>query len=126
MESCTRCHHPNEIAPGRSICIECRNKARRETYAKDPSVARDIHLRRTYGITLKQYSNRLGRQGGCCAICRRRPGTRLNVDHDHALPKGHPRYIRGLLCSECNTGLGNFRDHPGVLVAAAEYLERTK
>lgn len=52
-----------------------------------------------------------------CEIC----GTteRLCWDHDHAADE--PEY-RGTLCSECNTGLGMFRDRPDLLLAAAEYL----
>lgn len=32
------------------------------------------------------------------------------------------RCIRGLLCSRCNVGLGNFRDRPDLLLKAVEYL----
>ena len=43
---------------------------------------------------------------------------RLTVDHNH-----ETNTIRGLLCSNCNTGLGMFSDNPELLIAAAEYLE---
>ena len=55
-------------------------------------------------------------QGGVCAICR--TGTRRHVDHDHATGA-----VRALLCFNCNGGLGQFRDDPCLLHAAALYVE---
>jgi hypothetical protein len=79
---------------------------------------RNYHLKRRYGITAAQYDALLDAQGGLCAVCRERPAE--HVDHDHT--HGH---VRGLLCSCCNQGLGNFRDQLAHLRAAADYLERT-
>jgi len=42
----------------------------------------------------------------------------LGVDHCHKTMK-----LRGVLCSGCNTGLGQFQDNPILLRAAADYLE---
>jgi len=55
-----------------------------------------------------------------CQIC----GTTtdyqaLGVDHCHTTLK-----LRGILCSGCNTGLGQFKDSPTLLRQAADYLER--
>lgn len=59
-------------------------------------------------------------QRGRCAICRRddRP---LCVDHCHA--KGH---LRGLICRNCNAGLGFFSDSRELLLRAADYLPTVK
>jgi len=79
--------------------------------------ARD--LKRGYGISVAQYERMLHLQGEVCAICKgkNRSVRRLSVDHDHASGK-----IRGLLCDNCNAGLGRFRDSPKFLRAAAKYL----
>ena len=83
-------------------------------------------LKRGYGISLAEYMEMYEAQKGCCALC----GTHkeiyssehgrsetLVVDHCHA--KGH---IRGLLCADCNKGLGSFKDSVEVLEKAKAYL----
>lgn len=57
----------------------------------------------------------LDEQGGLCAICRSAPA--VHVDHDHGTGA-----VRALLCFNCNGGLGQFRDDPEILRAAAEYV----
>lgn len=39
------------------------------------------------------------------------------VDHCHTTGK-----VRGILCGNCNTGLGHFKDSPMLLQRAIEYL----
>ena len=89
---------------------------------------KDSNLRRDFGITLAQYDSKFAEQNGVCAICgqpdkRVHKATKLPmnlaVDHCHNSKK-----IRGLLCSNCNTGLGNFKDDPNILRAAVAYLEQ--
>jgi hypothetical protein len=56
-------------------------------------------------------------QGGLCAVCRTAPAA--HVDHDHVTGR-----VRALLCFNCNGGLGQFKDDPEVMRAAAVYVER--
>ena len=86
-------------------------------YEKD----RDAKLRAAYGISYGEYQLMLEAQQGACAICgTTSTGKRkaFHVDHCH-----HTGKVRGLLCSNCNTGIGGLRDDIGLLKRAIEYLE---
>jgi len=82
---------------------------------------------RRHGSSTAQYQMILEAQAGKCAICgsiqghRSRYGKvcRLAVDHDHRTGK-----VRGLLCNNCNRGLGRLQDSIQVLEAAVRYLKR--
>lgn len=73
---------------------------------------KEYDLKRNYGITLIEYEE-LVKNG--CEIC----GIEDNlvVDHCHTSLK-----VRGCLCSQCNTGLGLFRDDKERMEKAIEYL----
>lgn len=85
------------------------------------AVKRRANLKGKYGLTQDQFNALLRKQNGLCALCRaEQPGTRdWSVDHDHITGQ-----VRGLLCSRCNTGLGQFRDDPELLTRAARYVRR--
>jgi hypothetical protein len=75
-----------------------------------------------YDLTVEQYEAMAERQSGRCAICggsepKTNGGLHWCVDHDHATGK-----VRGLLCHDCNIGLGKFRDETSLLLRAADYL----
>lgn len=75
---------------------------------------------RTFGLTPESYQALLETQNGCCALCERHHtefSRALAVDHCHATGK-----VRGLLCSGCNTGIGNLKDDVGILQSAVAYL----
>lgn len=76
-----------------------------------------------YGLTEAKFDELLAEQNGGCAVCGSETsngrGEHLHVDHDH-----ETGVVRGILCHDCNTGLGKFKDNPALLRAAADYLER--
>lgn len=82
-----------------------------------------------FGLTPDQYLEMLNAQGGVCAICEAPESSTdakgrikaLAVDHDHATGA-----IRGLLCANCNKGIGNLGDSVETLIAAAAYLEAAR
>jgi hypothetical protein len=106
------------------------SKQRRAEYERN----RDHYVERNYWashrLTLQGYEEMLAAQGGRCAICRTdRPGgkhgKRFHIDHDHSCcPKGKSceKCRRGLLCANCNVGLGAFGDDHERLMAARSYL----
>jgi hypothetical protein len=84
----------------------------------DPRGVHRISIKRLYGLELADWDQMVIGQLGCCAICLQ-PGLELHVDHCH-----ETGVIRGLLCSNCNNGLGRFADEPDRLRAAADYIEK--
>ena len=102
-------------------------RVKRDWHLRNPEKAaasdKKCRLKR-YGLTSEEYDARFKKQGGVCAICKKKEvSTRdgktkvLAVDHDHATGA-----VRGLLCTHCNTGLAMFRDDLRLLVLAGRYL----
>ena len=82
---------------------------------------RKTKLKKDYNLTLEQYDLMLKEQNGVCYICNNPPTKKLlAVDHCHNTNK-----IRKLLCTNCNTALGLFKDNIEVLQKAVKYLKDT-
>jgi hypothetical protein len=99
-----------------SYCKPCHNARGRASLEKVGG-SRTYHLKRRYGISAEEAELMLAEQGGLCAVCRAAPAE--HVDHDHDTGT-----VRALLCFNCNGGLGQFKDDPLVLRAAADYVEQ--
>ena len=119
-DPCGHCGGPIPVARkmGSQFCsAECVRKAmteqRRET-------AKYYNREYLYGISAEQYDQLWQSQDGRCAICRTdTPGGRGGFHVDHCHVSGA---VRGLLCNNCNQGLGKFADDPDRLRTAANYL----
>ena len=77
---------------------------------------------RKYGIQPEIYYKLLYEQESRCAICRQEEKKRnLSIDHSHKTGK-----VRGLLCSNCNRGIGFLKDNVQSLKNAIQYLAENK
>lgn len=97
------------------------NARSRRWRAENTERAVNISLKHRFDITLDDYNAMLEAQGSSCAICGRTPeeeGRRLSVDHDHETGK-----VRGLLCNNCNRGIGYLQDNSSLCRLAANYLD---
>jgi hypothetical protein len=99
-------------------CKPCHNARGRESKQRLYGGSREYHLRQRYGVGQAEFDELLAEQGGVCAICGA-PDPQ-HVDHDH-----RTGWVRGILCFNCNGGLGQFRDDPGFLAGAITYLKGT-
>jgi hypothetical protein len=111
----------------KGTCKTCDNKKsaeyrarNREKYLLSQSSSK---LKQNYGIDMNEYIKKLNEQQKCCAICKATtPGQnnikRFSVDHCHKTGR-----VRGLLCSNCNKGIGLLRDNTKILEAAIQYLK---
>lgn len=96
----------------------------RKARAKDPERFRDYDLRSNHKVPPGTYKRMYDAQNGKCAICEREDGGqkgkfRFHLDHCH-----DTGVIRGLLCHNCNVGIGNLRHDEKLLHRAVEYLRR--
>ena len=101
-----------------------KNKEKKKLYYQAHKVRiarnkRSHKLRSIYGITLEKYDNMFKKQNGKCAICSKKQDIHLGVDHNH-----FTKQVRGLLCRECNLGLGHFMDSIKLLASARKYMEK--
>lgn len=108
---------------GQTYCIECRYAKAREHRKANPEqykrYTRTSKLRKAYGISIEETEAILERQGGKCAICGTKEfnGRGYAVDHDHETGN-----VRGILCTNCNTGIAMFKDNVEVMENAIDYL----
>jgi hypothetical protein len=74
-----------------------------------------------YGLTVEEFDTMFAAQNERCAICQGTEprGSNWSVDHDHDTGK-----VRGILCTDCNVGLGRFRDSESLLLTAIGYLKQ--
>jgi hypothetical protein len=125
----TTCHNEGCNRPTREPKISGRNY---EIHYKDCHVC--ANLKSNYRITGPERDTMCDNQNWKCAICEdtvhlpppnelgNRSPKNAVVDHDHSKPKGSN--TRGILCSQCNRGMGILGDKN--VAKAAEYLERYK
>jgi hypothetical protein len=116
-----RAHYDQPLGPGNAVWRL--QWAKRPGHDADPEKSYNLMQ---FDISVEEYDRLFFAQEGLCAICsqpERAPFKggvrRLAVDHDHETGK-----VRGLLCMNCNNGLGRFGDDPGLLRAAADYLDQ--
>ena len=74
-----------------------------------------------YNITEDIYRDYITSNKGCCPICKESLDWSgiPHVDHDHETGE-----FRGVLCGQCNVGLGSFRDNVTSLENAKQYLKK--
>lgn len=84
--------------------------------AKDRGRAAFMAIASRYGLSRQKFDEMVRAQFGRCAICGK-TDPRLVVDHDHETGR-----VRGLLCVNCNQGIGQLGDDIARLQLAIEYL----
>jgi hypothetical protein len=103
-------------------CWRERNKERLAPLNKEAAFMRRFS---THNLTLDQYHAIAERQDFVCAICGEQPDCQAAntsndgfvIDHCHSTGK-----VRGLVCSNCNVGIGMLKDSAVVAASASRYL----
>lgn len=97
------------------------NERTKQFYKENPHIKKNNRLKK-YNLNLEQFNDLLKNQNNKCAICGYEKKEDKNffpvVDHCHETNK-----VRGLLCMNCNMGLGKFFDNINILEKAIKYLK---
>lgn len=102
-----------------NLCKECHTSSDSNRYHNN-SLEKRV---KKFGISVDEYNSMIAKQNNSCAICKKHKdvfegrGKNFHIDHCHTSGK-----VRGLLCSHCNTGLGQFKDNIQSLENAIQYL----
>jgi len=127
---CTKCgedkeldQFPSERRSSDGVTAQC--KSCRSQYYKDWRDKKGGNLYdRTirYGMSPEEYEELLEEQLNCCACCgssnpKRKSG--FVIDHDH-----NTGLVRGLLCHNCNIGIGQLGDSISGVTNALNYLRK--
>ena len=97
-------------------------KQRRENYWNDPAAHRKKRMMMTYKISSEKY-DKLNNTYFCECCGRHKDEFKkgLAIDHCHETNK-----VRGMLCSNCNSGIGFFKDNPNFMMNAIHYINKHK
>lgn len=112
MKTCLNCKlelslenfhkHKNRKFGVTDFCKTCRNP---------------LMVAKRFKISLEYYKNLKTKCQNSCQICNTKC-KKLAIDHCHKTNK-----IRGMLCTNCNNGLGRFKDNIKLLENAIIYLK---
>jgi hypothetical protein len=108
-------------------CVRARQSNYRAENVDQETIRRKRNsLRYNFKISIDEFNRMKEEQDNKCLICknpevaihpRKKTIQDLSVDHCHKNGT-----IRGLLCTQCNNGLGRFKDNIDLLQSAIEYL----
>ena len=106
-----------------SRCKECYKIYKIKYRANNKDIIRSQNKKRNPGWNIERYNLLVDQQNNRCAICKTdKPGlSDWSCDHNHTTLQP-----RGLLCVQCNAGLGYFKDNPEYLQSAIDYLSKWK
>lgn len=120
-KACKYGHVCNRFTTSRQ-CVECSKRKQQAYYHENGGgpLAKLRRMQKAYGLSPEAYHTMWLAQGQRCALCLSdlQPGER-HTDHNHKTGT-----VRGILCVDCNVGLGRFKDNPDALLRASRYVCR--
>ena len=131
MRQCTVCKivrpnnefykHPTNVDGLFWRCTSCVKVENLGRYKKNPKKQNNREFEKKYKSPAGKKQELIAEQKGVCAICKQPFESSRKTHQDHCHASG---MLRGVLCHNCNIGLGNFNDNIDRLQSAQEYLKR--
>lgn len=123
-KTCTLCGESKHESEFIKWLSSTRQKMRRAAFCHPcrKQYLRDRDRARKYGLSAKEYKQKLETQQGKCAICLKDmilKGKKICIDHNHTTGQ-----VRDLLCVQCNSLLGNAKEDFSILKSAITYLHK--
>lgn len=118
------------------ICGKCKVKQPAENFTKTKKnkdklsclcqkCKRGPRLEKEYGLTYEQYQELFRKQNNACACCGTTKSYKFCVDHCHKIEKETGKIVvRGILCTNCNSGIGLLGDNLENILKAVKYLRK--
>lgn len=139
---CKTCNESMQVIRNKNLsrgwiwqCKGCSSRITMRRYRELPEYREQIKanaIRRKcarYGLSVKQAVLIWEKQGKACAICSKqlpspascsKNSKDVHIDHCHGTG-----IVRGVLCSNCNRGLGYFKDSVVLFSAAIDYVNKS-
>ena len=96
-------------------------ESQRSYYYKDKEPYKWRRIKNKYGMSKKDFFVTLESQDHCCKLCKEPfkslEQNDLHIDHCHETDR-----VRGLLCMQCNVGLGMLGDNEEGILRALNYV----
>ena len=96
-------------------------------YEKNREMIKSKQRLSQHGVTQEWLDAKMKEQDNRCALCNQSFTETPHIDHSHACCRSRKncgKCQRGLLCKDCNLGLGRFKDSIETLERAIQYLRR--
>lgn len=140
FKACTSCGEEKPIAEFRnrggsqkhllkSRCNECLYHQHKKWTEDNPEAVQRYRAKDKWtlkkrcdrhGITVEEFWTLYEEQDGTCPVCDTAiEAENSAIDHNH-----ETGVVRGILCKNCNRGLGLLGDSPDTMARAAQYLKR--
>jgi hypothetical protein len=129
-----KCNKCNEMLPVSEFHIKADKNTNRYRFNSPckfcAHIGRNINYHKAYqrkikyNLTQEEYDLKLKEQNYSCGICDIHKDDypkEFCVDHCHITGK-----VRGLLCNNCNSGIGFFKEYEHVMKKAIQYLKKYK
>ena len=111
----------------RKECKVCQNETKKVYRKNNPKEIQRRRDQRMYNLTKSQLN--LVENTDSCELCgddisgyvqhKNRKLRKKCIDHDHNTGE-----FRGVLCKDCNTALGHFKDNKETIMNALKYLDK--